>query len=70
MTQTEQEFFERCMLLEEIRFELEDKIEDILDYLMKSNLTLEEMYKVQEIAYGETYTPTYNKELKRALEIF
>lgn len=70
MTPTEEELFERCLTLEGIRFDLEDKIEDILDFLMKSNITVEEMDKIQEIAYGETYTPTYNKELKRALEIF
>lgn len=70
MTQTEKEFFERCLVLEGIRFELQDKIEDILDFLMKSNITVEEMYKIQEIAYGETYTPKYDKELKKALEIF
>ena len=70
MTPTEQELFERCLTLEGIRYELEDKIEDILDFLMKSNITLEEMYKIEEIAYGKTYTPEYNKELKTALEIF
>lgn len=52
MTETEQEFFERCLILEGIRYELEDRIEDMLDYLMKSNITLEEMDEVDKIAHG------------------
>ena len=35
MTQTDKEFFERCLVLEGMRFELQDKIDDILDFLMK-----------------------------------
>lgn len=49
MTPTEEELFERCLTLEGIRFELEDKIEDILDYLVKTHITLEEMEQVEEM---------------------
>ena len=52
MENQEEELFERCIELEHIRYGLEDRIEDILDSLMKSHITLEEMDKVQEIAYG------------------
>lgn len=46
-----EELFDRCIDLEHIRYGLQDKIEDILDFLMKSHITVEEMEKVQEIAY-------------------
>ena len=52
MENQEEELFERCIELEHIRYGLEDRIEDILDFLIKSHITLEEMDKVQEIAYG------------------
>lgn len=52
MENQEEELFERCIELEHIRYGLEDRIEDILDFLMKSHITLEEIDKVQEIAYG------------------
>lgn len=52
MTLTEQELFERCLTLEGIRYELEDRIEAMLDYLMKSNITPEEMDEVDKIAHG------------------
>ena len=44
-----EELYERCLELEFIRYCLQDKIEDILDYLVHSHITLEEMNKVQEI---------------------
>lgn len=44
-----EELYERCLELENIRYGLQDKIEDILDYLVHSHITLEEMNKVQEI---------------------
>lgn len=44
-----EELYERCLELENIRYSLQDKIEDILDYLVHSHITLEEMNKVQEI---------------------
>lgn len=46
-----EELFDRCIDLEHIRYGLQDKIENILDFLMKSHITVEEMEKVQEIAY-------------------
>ena len=46
-----EELFDRCIDLEHIRYGLQDKIESILDFLMKSHITVEEMEKVQEIAY-------------------
>lgn len=46
-----EELFDRCIDLEHIRYGLQDKIENILGFLMKSHITVEEMEKVQEIAY-------------------
>ena len=51
MENQEEELFERCIELEHIRYGLEDTIEDILDFLMKSHITIEEMEGVQKIAY-------------------
>lgn len=53
MTEEQQieELFDRCIDLEHIRYGLQDKIENILDFLLKSHITVEEMEKVQEIAY-------------------
>lgn len=53
MSEQEQieELFDRCIELEHIRYGLQDKIENILDFLLKSHITVEEMEKVQEIAY-------------------
>lgn len=45
-----QELYERCIELDRKRYELEDKIEKILDFLLHSHITLEEMEKVEEIA--------------------
>lgn len=49
MTNSEEELFERCLYLEGIRYELEDKIQEILDYLMKSSITLKEMEELEMI---------------------
>ena len=49
----EDELYERCIELERIRYGLQDTIENILDFLVKSHITFEEMEKVQEIAYGD-----------------
>lgn len=51
MEQQIEELYERCIDLEHIRYGLQDKIENILDFLLKSHITVEEMEKVQEIAY-------------------
>lgn len=47
-----QELYERCMELGMIKYALEDKIQDILDYLVHTHITLEEMEEVQKIALG------------------
>lgn len=52
MVNQEDELFERCIELERIRYSLEDKIEDILDFLVKSHITVEEMEQAQRVAYG------------------
>ena len=44
-----EELFERCTYLERVRYGLEDKIQAILDFLVHSNITIEEMKKVEEI---------------------
>lgn len=49
MTQTEEELFERLIYLEGKKFELEDKIQDILDYLLKTNITVKEMEELEMI---------------------
>ena len=46
-----EELFDRCNELEHIRNGLQDKIQEILDFLVHSHITLEEMKKVEEIAY-------------------
>ena len=53
MSEQEQidELFDRCIELEHVKYGYQDKIEKILDYLVKSHITVEEMEKVQEIAY-------------------
>lgn len=48
-----EELYERCIELGRIRYNLQDTIEDILDFLVKSHITIEELEKVQEIAYGD-----------------
>lgn len=47
-----EELYERCLELEMIRYSLQDRIEDILDYLVKTHITIEEMDQVQKIALG------------------
>lgn len=44
-----QELYDRCIELEGIRYDLQDKIQEILDFLVHSHITVEEMKKVQEI---------------------
>ena len=44
-----QELYDRCMELEGIRYDLQDKIQEILDFLVHSHITVEEMQVVQEI---------------------
>ena len=46
----EDELFMRCVELDLKRYELEDKIQEILDYLLKTHITIEEFEEVQEIA--------------------
>lgn len=45
----EDELYQRCIELERTRYALEDKIQDILDYLMKSSITLKEMEELELI---------------------
>lgn len=44
-----QELYDRCIELEGIRYDLQDKIQEILDFLVHSHITVEEMQVVQEI---------------------
>ena len=44
-----QELYDRCIELERIRYDLQDKIQEILDFLVHSHITVEEMQVVQEI---------------------
>ena len=46
----EDELFMRCVELDLKRYELEDKIQEILDYLLHTHITIEEFEEVQEIA--------------------
>lgn len=45
----EDELYERCIELERIRFALEDKIQDIQEYLVNTHITIEELEKLEEI---------------------
>ena len=45
-----EELYQRCIELEGIRYDLQDKIQEILDFLVHSHITIEEMEKVEEIA--------------------
>ena len=49
----EDELFMRCVQLDLKRYELEDKIQEILDYLLHTHITLEEFDDVQRIITGE-----------------
>ena len=44
-----EELVDRCIELEHIRYGLQDKMQAILDYLVHSHITVEEMEKVEEI---------------------
>ncbi len=45
----EDELFMRCVQLDLKRYELEDKIEEILDFLLHTHITIEEYKELQEI---------------------
>lgn len=45
-----QELYDRCIELEHIRYDLQDKIQKMLDFLVHSHITVEEMEKVEEIS--------------------
>ena len=45
----EDELFMRCVQLDLKRYELEDKIQEILDYLLHTHITIEEFKELQEI---------------------
>lgn len=45
----EEELYERCIELERKRYKLEDKIQEILDYLLHTHITIEEYKELQEI---------------------
>ena len=49
----EDELFEVCIKLRRNVFDLEDKIQEILDYLLKTHITIEEFEEVQRIATEE-----------------
>lgn len=49
----EEELFNRCVELERNRYELEDKIEEILDYLLHTHITLEEFTELHQIVKGD-----------------
>lgn len=51
-----QELYDRCIELERIRYDLQDKIQEILDFLVHSHITLEEMKVIQEIVEKEMMT--------------
>ena len=44
-----QELYDRCIELERIKYDLQDKIQEILDFLVHSHITVEEMQVVQDI---------------------
>lgn len=48
-----EELYQRCIELERIRYDLQDKIQEILDFLVHSHITVEEMQVVQEIVEKE-----------------
>lgn len=45
----EEELFMRCVELDIKRYELEDKIQEILDFLVKTHITVNEMEEVEMI---------------------
>ena len=48
-----EELYQRCIELEGIRYDLQDKIQEILDFLVHSHITLEEFDYVQRIITGK-----------------
>ena len=44
-----EELYEALINLRREKYSLEDKIQDILDFLVHSHITIEEMKKVEEI---------------------
>ena len=57
----EDELFMRCVELDIKRYELEDKIQEILDYLLGTHITIEEFEEVQRIANKDSK----EKEIRR-----
>lgn len=51
----EEELYQRCIELERKRYALEDKIQEMLDYLMKSSITLKEMEELELIVNEQSY---------------
>lgn len=49
----EDELFMRCVQLDIERYELQDTIQEMLDFLYKTHITLEEFEEVQKIANRE-----------------
>lgn len=49
-----EELYQRCIELERIRYDLQDRIQEILDFLVHSHITVEEMKKVQKILERES----------------
>lgn len=48
------DLYERCTELGLKKYELEDRIQDMLDYLVHTHITMEEMEKVEAIASGSS----------------
>lgn len=49
----EDELFMRCIQLDIERYELQDTIQEMLDFLYKTHITIEEFKEVQRIANRE-----------------
>lgn len=49
----EDELFMRCIQLDIERYELQDTIQEMLDFLLHTHITLEEFEQVQKIANRE-----------------
>ena len=49
----EEELFETCIELRRRVNDLEDKIQEILDFLVKTHITVHEMEEVQMIVEGD-----------------
>lgn len=46
------ELYDRCIELEHIRYKSQDKLEEIIECLLHSNITIEEMDKISKIIGG------------------